>query len=158
MRNVLLLVGGGVMVFLGLIAIIANSLYDNHKFEQPLVTDPCDTTSFSYLLALQEGKKLEAALLWKPGLKPRKLFAVHSFNEITHGRFSKANGQPYKPERTYYQYEVESSTLGFSDPEKVERCNGARHSDNRQRTILQRCGFARSRLDQQPLESINVDQ
>jgi hypothetical protein len=71
--------------------------------------DPCETSSFLYLLALQEGKSIAAAY-WKPGVTPETLFAVRSFNVIKHGSFIQPGGKPYKIPRVYYEYEVESSS------------------------------------------------
>jgi hypothetical protein len=71
----------------------------------------CSTNSFGYLLALKEGNSV-ASTYWKPGVESKTLFDVRDFNEIKHGPMIMRNGQPYKIPRTYYQYEVESSTRG----------------------------------------------
>ncbi|HLY98281.1 MAG TPA: hypothetical protein VKT33_04365 [Candidatus Angelobacter sp.] len=77
----------------------------------PAKEDPCKIVAFSYLLALKEGNPIGFGY-WKTGTTPTKLFNVRDYSEITHGRFVHPNGTPYKVPRSYYQYDVQSSTQG----------------------------------------------
>jgi len=71
----------------------------------------CSGNSYAYLLALKEGKNIAQAF-WKPGVTPKTLFDVRDFNRVKEGPMLMRNGQPYKVPRTYYEFEVESSTHG----------------------------------------------
>lgn len=74
--------------------------------------DECASNARAYLLGLQTGDSVAAAGFWKPGVTSKTLFAVHDFQELTHGNFLNANGEPYKIPRIHYKFEIESSTKG----------------------------------------------
>src|SRR5256885_2363716 len=56
--------------------------------------DPCQTSSFGYLLALKEGNQIAPAY-WKRGTQVRTLYDVRNIDLITHGPLKKSNGRPF---------------------------------------------------------------
>lgn len=72
----------------------------------------CESHALGYLDALRTGDSLAAAGFWKPGVTPKKLFALHKWEKITHGDYLNAASKPYKTRRVYYQFEIQSSTQG----------------------------------------------
>ena len=72
----------------------------------------CKSQAWGYLIALQTGDWLAAAGFWRPDLKSKKLFAVHSYQEIVSGPYWPAKHKGNIITRIYHQFEIESSTQG----------------------------------------------
>jgi hypothetical protein len=100
------------MVLLTVAMIIRNiQEQDAEKATTAERMNPCNLTSFSFLLALKEGNSV-AVGYWKPGVQPKKLFSVHDYTLIKHGNFLQSGGKSFKTPRVFYEYEVQSSTEG----------------------------------------------
>ena len=81
-------------------------------FAEDTKPDTCASNANGYLHSLMTGDSLSAAGFWKPGVEPKRLFAVHDFHQITNGPFLNASGEAFKIPRVHYEYEIESSTKG----------------------------------------------
>jgi hypothetical protein len=87
------------------------------RSRSPLATDSpqpdeCASSANGYLHSLMTGDSLSAAGFWKPGVEPKRLFAVHNFHQVINGPFLKSSGEPFNIPRVHYEYEIESSTKG----------------------------------------------
>jgi hypothetical protein len=73
--------------------------------------EDCLIHAATYLEILKSGDSGYSDF-WKPGTKVIRLYDVRSYKELAHGPFVQPSGKPFKNPKTYYKFEVESSTKG----------------------------------------------
>lgn len=72
----------------------------------------CSPNAASFLESLKRGDGSTAGAFWKPGVTTKTLFAVQSYREIGWGPYPPAKSKGKTINRTFGQFEVESSTRG----------------------------------------------